>query len=107
MTALVYDLIDKNSNKITRLEVRNPLIGEQSWEDLTPMSSKLRVHEGSVDDRDDNLKLSGVLDGEPVTVVVLKKTGWDGVEGDKGKASCNSCKSGCDAAPNWKLVGVE
>lgn len=101
MTTLIYDIVDSDQN-LKRIEVRE---SGSEWETVYG-AGELCVDEGSVDDRDGNLKLLGVKDGTPRTVLVLKNTGFGGSEGDRGTASCECCKSGCDAAPIWKLKQI-
>lgn len=103
MATLIYDLIDSDS-AITRIEVRE---SSETWKNLTAMTGKLCVDDGTVDDRDNDLTLLGVKDGTPRVVLVLKGTGYGGAEGDKGQASCDCCDTGCDPAPTWKLANVE
>lgn len=102
MTTLIYDIVDSDQN-LKRIEVRE---GPGDWE-TTYGAGELCVDEGTIDDRDNNLKLLGVQDGTPRTVMVLRDTGFGGSEGDRGTASCECCGGSCDPAPIWKLVGVE
>jgi len=92
-----------SDQNLKRIEVRE---GPGNWE-TTYGSGELCVDDGTFDDRDNNLKLLGVLNGAPRTVMVLKNTGFDGSEGDRGTANCECCGGSCDPSPKWKLVGVE
>lgn len=107
MATHVYEIIYDHQVEAGLLELKRAIDGTATWEDTRPSVSDLCDQNGSVDDRDGNMKLLGVKDGNPVVVMTLKGASWSDAEGDRGDASCSCCSFGCDAAPSWKLAVVE